>query len=131
MPTLTEPRDIFSNIASKDYLSLFEGGRPKYKAVTEILGFRKPDVAKATAVPLGSVRNDERMPQELVDRLAEWANLLNLVAGHFSGDMKRTAMWFAARNPMLGDIAPRDMVRFGRYNKLLKFVLNALTSNRK
>jgi len=131
VPTLTESRDIFSNIASKDYLSLFEGGQPKHKAVVDMLGFRKLDVAKATAVPVGSIRYDEKIPQELVDRLAEWANLLNLVAGHFSGDMKRTSMWFAAQNPMLGDMAPRDMMRYGRYSKLLKFVLNALTSNRK
>jgi len=131
MPTLTQPRDIFSNIAPQDYLSLFEGPRPKYQEVLGLLAFKKADVAKATEVPLNSVRYDEKMPKELADRIEEWANLLNLVAGHFAGDAKRTTMWFAAQNPMLGNMSPRDMVRFGRYSKLLKFILNALSGNKR
>jgi len=131
VPTITEPMAIFANIAAKDYLGSSEEGQSKHRAVVDMLGFKKLDVAKAAELKPGSVRYDERMPPELVDRMAEWANLINLVAGHFGGDMRRTATWFAARNPMLGDIAPRDMVRFGRYGKLLKFVINALTTNRK
>jgi hypothetical protein len=30
---------------------------------------------------------------------------------------------------MLGDIAPRDMIRFGRYAKLRQFVMDALSEN--
>lgn len=131
MPTLTQTRDIFSNIAQKDHLSLFPHGQPDYQAVMDLLRFKKADVAKATEVPLNSVRYDEKMPSELADRLEEWANLLNLVAGHFGGDAKKTGMWFAAVNPMLGNVSPRDMVRFGRYGKLLKFVLHALSENKR
>src|SRR5438445_8538019 len=64
MPTLTQPRDIFSNIAQKDYLSLFAGKRPKHDAVMDLLHFKKVDVAKATEVPLNSVRFDEKMPSD-------------------------------------------------------------------
>jgi len=131
MPTVIESRDIFANIAQKDYFSLFEGKRPRFQQVLGLLDFKKADVAKATEVPLNSVRYDEKMPKELADRIEEWANLLNLVAGHFDGDLNKTTRWFAAQNPMLGNIAPRDMVRFGRYSKLLKFILNAVSGNKR
>jgi len=131
MPTLVETKDIFANIAQRDYFSLFDGKRARFQEVVGLLDFKKTDVAKATEVPLNSVRYDEKMPKELADRIEEWANLLNLVAGHFGGDLDKTTRWFAAQNPMLGNVAPRDMVRFGRYNKLLKFILNAVSANRK
>lgn len=30
---------------------------------------------------------------------------------------------------MIGDISPRDMIRFGRYKRLLKFVMEARDAN--
>ncbi len=75
------------------------------------------------------VRYDERMPQILKDKLREWAILFNLVAQFFEGDPIKTALWFKTVNPMLGGISPRDMIRFGRYQKLLKFILDALSEN--
>lgn len=121
--------DIFSNIPKKDYLSLLDKGEARASKVIEFVDFRKDDVAKAAGVPSNSVRYDERMPQILKDRLREWANLLNLVAQFFEGDAIKTALWFKTTNPILGDISPRDMIRFGRYHKLLKFILNALSEN--
>jgi hypothetical protein len=38
-------------------------------------------------------------------------------------------LWFKVPNPLLGDVAPRDMIRFGRYKKLLKFIQSALEEN--
>ena len=131
MTTTLQASDIFSNIAAKDYLSVFHQNKPDCQAVLDILKFKKADVAKAVEIPLYSVRWDEKMSPELSERIAEWANLLNLVAGHFGGDAGKTALWFAAENPMLGNVSPRDMIRMGRYGKLLKFVLNALSGNRR
>jgi len=131
MTTTLQAPDIFSNIAAKDYLSVFHNNQPKYQAILDILKFRKTDVAKAVEMPVNSVRWDEKMSPELSVRIAEWANLLNLVAGHFDGDLRKTVLWFSTDNPMLGNISPRDMIKFGRYNKLLKFVLNALSGNRR
>ena len=122
MPTAPE---MFANVSKQDYLSL--EGKPA--RIVEFLDFKKDDIAKATGVPLSSVRYDAKMPVELKDRLSEWANLLNLVAGHFKGDREKTALWFITLNPLLGDVAPRDMIRFGRYKKLFKFVLNAISEN--
>lgn len=121
--------DIFSNIPKKDYLFLLNKGEACSSKVIEFVGFKKEDVAKATGVPLQSIRYDGRMPQILKDRVTEWANLFNLVAQFFDGDGVKTALWFKTTNPMLGNISPKDMLRFGRYQKLLKFVLNALSEN--
>jgi uncharacterized protein (DUF2384 family) len=121
--------NIFSNIPKKDYLSLLDKGEARASKVIEFVDFRKDDVAKAVGVPSNSVRYDERMPQILKDRLREWANLFNLVAQFFEGDAIKTALWFKTTNPMLGDITPRDMIRYGRYQKLLKFIHNALSEN--
>ncbi|MFI0436078.1 MAG: hypothetical protein ACH350_10230 [Parachlamydiaceae bacterium] len=121
--------DIFSNIPKKDFLSLFDKGEARCSKVVDFVDFRKDDVAKAVGVPSSSVRYDERMPQILKDRLREWATLFNLVAQFFEGDAMKTALWFKTTNPMLGNISPRDMIRFGKYQKLLKFILNALSEN--
>lgn len=120
----------FETVANKDYLSLFEGAHPKYKSVVDTLDFSAKDIASAAKLPINSVRLDERIPKELSVRIREWAVLLNLVAGHFKGDLQRTVSWFTVANPLLGEISPRDMIRIGRYRKLHQFVLHALAENR-
>ena len=49
-----------------------------------------------------------------------------MVAKAFDGDVDKTTAWFRARNPMLGDVSPRDMIRLGRYERLRKFIINAM-----
>ena len=133
--TASKPDNIFSNIPKKDYLHLFdksENNKPEYQKVIKFLEFQKQDVAKATDIALSSVRYEEnKIPSELSDRIAEWANLLNMVAEFFEGDAKKTALWFAQPNPLLGYVPPRDMIRFGRYRKLLRFVFNTLDENKR
>ena len=122
-------RDIFSNIPKKDYLSLFAKREAYPHKVVDFVGFKKEEVSQATGVPSNSIRYDDRMPQILKDRLRELATLFNLVAQFFEGDAEKTALWFKTPNPILGNISPRDMIRFGRYKKLLKFILNAISEN--
>jgi hypothetical protein len=38
-------------------------------------------------------------------------------------------LWFKTKNPLLGSISPRDMIRYGRYEKLRRFVMEALEEN--
>ena len=128
MPTLTE--DIFATVPKRDYLSFFEDEKPQYNRIVDFLEFKKEDISKATEVPLSSVRYDNKIPQELHERIREWAILLNLVAGHFKGDANKTALWFTIPNPLLGNITPRDMIRFGRYKKLFQFIINAVAENK-
>lgn len=129
MPTTNS--EAFSTVAKQDYLSLFDGLEPKYQDVMRIVEFQKQDVARATGVSLTSVRWDERVPAPVRERFREWANLMNLVAEFFEGDVRKTVLWFTLSNPMLGNVSPRDMIRFGRYNRLRKFIETALSENRR
>jgi hypothetical protein len=119
-------RALFATIASDDLLGFYEQGSFNPKSVAEFLALKNSDVSRATAVSRNSVRYDDAIPQPMRERLAEIANICNLVARHFDGNRQKTALWFTTKNPMLGDISPRDMIRFGRYDKLRRFVVNAL-----
>ncbi|WP_350295757.1 hypothetical protein [Limnohabitans sp. Rim8] len=66
------------------------------------------------------------MPEPVRERLQEIAITINLVAKVFGGDVDKTVTWFKTRNPLLGDISPRDMVRLGRFERLRKFILASL-----
>lgn len=122
--------DIFATVP-EDHLSLYKGNKPQYNRVAEFLNFKKEDISKATGVVQASVRYDEKMPLELKERIQEWAILLNHVAGHFKGDGRKTTLWFITPNPLLGYDTPRDMIRFGRFKKLYKFVVDALAENKR
>ena len=47
------------------------------------------------------------MPQELKERLIEWAAAINLVADFFK-DRDKTLLWFSISNPFLGDQTPKQ-----------------------
>ena len=129
MATLTN--DIFGTVSKKDYFSFFKKDKPEYNRIKKFLDFKKEDISKATGVSLNSIRFDERIPPEVQQRMKEWANLVNLVAEHFEGSAEKTALWFITPNPLLGNVTPRDMIRFGRYKKLFKFIFNALSENKR
>lgn len=120
---------IFDTVP-QDYLSFYEGSKPQYNRIAQFLHFNKEDISKATGLSKNSIRYDENMTPELKERITEWAILFNLVAGFFKGDAQKTQQWFITLNPLLGNVAPRDMIRFGRYKKLLRFVMNALAENK-
>jgi hypothetical protein len=111
-----------------DVCQLFDGSAPRVEKVLSLLGYKKKDLAEATNVPFGSIRYDNRMPSELRERITEWAIAINRVAVFFK-DQEKTMLWFKAPNPLLGEISPRDMIRQGRFRKLLKFIDNALAEN--
>jgi|SRR5579871_4339694 len=121
---------VFSTVPEKDFLKLFNGNEPNYQNVNKFTRFKKEEISKATGISVNSIRYDKNIPPELRDRFIEWGNLLNLVAGFFKGDVHKTALWFTVQNPLLGNMSPRDMIRFGRYKRLMSFVVNALEENR-
>jgi len=59
----------------------------------------------------------------------ELEQLCEKVLGFFGGDVAKTALWFRLPNPLLGDLSPRDMIRYGRYARLQEFVVEALADN--
>jgi hypothetical protein len=115
-----------------DYLNLFDQNAfVDGQKVVELLKYKKEDVSVATSIPLSSIRYEEkRMPEELRERLTQWAAALNLVAGFFH-DEKKTMVWFFMPNPLLGGMTPRDMIRVGRFKKLLNFIQAALDENQR
>ena len=109
-----------------DHFRFGRGSQFDPKKVASTLGFRKEDVSRIAAVSPSSVRYDDAIPSPVKERLNEIANTINMVANAFGGDLDKTTAWFQASNPMLGDVSPRDMIRLGRYERLRKFIVNAL-----
>ena len=73
-----------------------------------------------------AVRYDNYVPEPVRVRLEEIAETINLVTRQFNGDAAKTAAWFNARNPLLGDASPCDMIRLGRYQRLRSFIMQAM-----
>lgn len=117
---------LFSSVPN-DFMQFGLGESFEAKRVPQMLGLKKEDVAHLAEVSPNSVRYDEQIPERVRERLEEIAQTINLVAQAFDGDVQKTAAWFKLRNPMLGDVAPRDMIRLGRYERLRKFIINAMT----
>lgn len=70
------------------------------------------------------------MKADIENRLKEWAVAINLVAGFFK-DQDKTMLWFQTPNPLLGNVSPAEMIKMGRFLKLLRFIQTALEDNRK
>ncbi len=109
-----------------DLLHFGHGDSFDAKRVSSLLGLKKEDVSRLASVSVKSVRYDDAIPEQVRERLEEIASTINMVAKAFDGDAEKTSAWFRARNPMLGDVSPRDMIRLGRYERLRKFIINAM-----
>ena len=114
----------FDVVFQNDHLDFFDGKKLQARRVVDFLGLTNADVSKITDVSKSTVRYDERIPREVYDRLLEIANLCNLVAEFFPREPHKVQLWFTTPNPQFGNISPRDMIRFGRLNKLRQFVLD-------
>jgi hypothetical protein len=121
---------LFSTIPREDYVHLFHNGEPDGNKVVDFLKYKKEDVATAANIPISSVRYDQKIPAELKERLTEWAIAINLVAEFFQ-DEEKTMLWFAMPNILLGGMSPREMIRVGRFKKLLNFIQTALDENKR
>ena len=123
--TTARRSSIASHIARRDLLGLYRGGDPDYKRIADLVQLSKADLSKLANVAKSSVRFDASIPGPVAERLREIANIANLVAEYFDGDVQKVALWFELQNPMLGSISPRNLIRGGRYKRLLNFVLDA------
>lgn len=50
-----------------------------------------------------------------------------MVFRYFDGDPEKIHDWFTTPNPLLGQVAPVDMLKYGRGEKLLQFVKERMT----
>jgi putative toxin-antitoxin system antitoxin component (TIGR02293 family) len=117
--------DLFRTISRKDSLHFWNDGSLDYQRVRDFTGLDAADLARITGLAKSSVRYDEKAPKEVREHLENVANICNLVFQFFQDDIK-TKLWLQTPNPMLGNVSPRDMIRFGRYAKLLRFVTQAM-----
>lgn len=124
-------RELFGTVPDRDYLGFWANQTLNAREVAGFLDLDKRAVAKLAGVAPASVRFDQKIPKEVLDRLKEIANICGLVAQFFAGDATKTALWFQTKNPLLGNISPRDMIRYGRYEKLRRFVMSAMEENAK
>lgn len=120
---------LFDTVSQADPLKFWANHGLDYKKVTEFLDFDSNELSKLGGVSKRSVRLDERIPGELRIRLEEIANIVSLVAEYFDGNPAKTALWFRTPNPLLGGLSPRDMIRYGRYKRLMKFIASARQAN--
>lgn len=109
-----------------DHLGFGYGDSFDAKAVSAALGLKNQDVSRLASVSAASVRYDASMPEQVRERLEEIASTMNMVADAFEGDGDKARAWFRARNPLLGDVSPKEMIRLGRYERLRKFIINAM-----
>lgn len=110
----------------EDLLEFGHGQSFDAKKAAQFLSLKKADVGRIASVAESSVRWDQNIPEAVRDRMEEIASIANMVARQFSGDPHKTAAWFKARNPLLGDISPREMIRLGRYDRLRRFIIDAM-----
>lgn len=120
---------LFSTVPAQDVLHFGRGEAFDAKRVADWFDLDKQAVSRISSVAKSSVRYDDHIPRAVKERLEEIGSIANMVAERFEGDSAKAALWFRTRNPMLGDISPRDMIRLGRYDKLRKFIVNAVASN--
>jgi len=122
------PIGLFDNIAD-DVLQFGIGSSFNAKKVPELLNLKREDISRIASVSVKSVRYDHAIPDQMKERLEEIANTINMVAKVFDGNVEKTCAWFRVKNPLLGDVSPRDMIRLGRYERLRKFIISAMSKN--
>jgi len=57
--------------------------------------------------------------------------ILRGLCDFFDYDIGNINLWLSSKNPLLGNVSPRQMIKFGRHEKLLEIVKYQLSQNRK
>ena len=117
---------LFQTVPRQDHLGFWADQTLNAKKVAAFLDLDKREVAKVASVAPSSVRFDHKIPIEVRERLEEIASTISLVAQFFEEETTKTALWFRTKNPLLGEVSPREMIRLGRYEKLRRFVTEAV-----
>ncbi len=120
-----EVANIMETVARTDHLNLRFGDAFDYRKIANMVELTKPEISQMTDVKVSRVRFDRQIPTAVRKRLEEIGNILNLVAVYFDGDAQKTTLWFTTKNPGLGNISPRDMIRMNRHHNLRNFILAA------
>lgn len=114
---------LFKTVAQQDYIGISKAG---IKAVIEFLNLDEYDISKTCGLSKKRTTQTSRLPRHAQETLEEIGDTINITTSFYEGDLSKTAMWFRTPNPMLNDLTPRDMVRFGMHEKLRKFIIDAV-----
>jgi len=117
---------LFSNLPQGDPLGFGMGAQFHPEKVRDFLQLKKEEVSRLADVSINSVRFDAAIPAAVLEHFEEIAVTCNMVAEAFGGDADKTALWFRTKNPMLGDVSPRDMIRLRRFDRLRRFIIGAM-----
>lgn len=117
---------IFQNLPQGDPLGFGLGRKFHPEKVRDFLDLSKDEVSRLANVSVKSVRFDDAIPAAVLKCFEEIAVTCSLVAEVFDGDAGKTALWFRTKNPMLGDVSPRDMIRLRRFDRLRRFIKGAI-----
>lgn len=129
---MSQSQTLFSTVHQSDPNKFWatESGELNARAVADFLELDSNDVSKIAHVSKASVRYDKKIPNDVLQHLSQVANICNLVTEALNNDIAKTSLWFRTPNPLLGEVTPRDMIRMGRYEKLKKFILDAMGRGR-
>ena len=123
---MTSAAALFNNLPRGDPLGFGIGQQFHPEKVRDFLRLKKEDVARLADVSIHSVRYDAAIPTAVLEKFEEIAVACNMVAEAMGGDADKTSLWFRTKNPMLGDVSPRDMVRLRRFDRLRRFIIGAV-----
>lgn len=93
--------------------------------VINFLDLTKNDVSKAFDVPKHLIKYNNKAPKDLLDKINEMALVCELVTDFFDGNKEKAYLWFQTRNTSLGNVSPRDMIRFGKFSILKSFIFSS------
>jgi hypothetical protein len=120
---------MFAPVTQHKFPAIYDGEAVNFKAVMAVLDLRREDLAAINGIKIDSVRYDSRMPEAQRDFLLKCAVAIDHVAEYFEDQHTKIKAWFSTPNPLLGGVSARQMIRLGRIDKLLAFIIDAKQGN--
>lgn len=120
--------DLFKTVPSKKWPPLYHlSGELNYRFIVDFLGIKYRDLSIVFGVKESSIRFDERMPVKMKQYLILTGAAIDHIADYFDGNYAKIEAWFKTKNLNIGGCAPVEMVRVGRVERLLQFIVDART----
>ena len=120
----------FDNFPVADLLGFGAGEAFRPEQVRDFLRLESEDISRLANMSIAQVRLNTKVPVVLREKFAEIAVTCNVVAHIFGGDVDKTSLWFRVKNPSIGDVAPREMIRLCRFDRLRRHIANAVVDLR-
>ena len=113
---------IYIETVLNDDLHLFTDKVVNEQMLINFLGLTVEDISKFTGVPKADIIVDSKTSIITSEKLHAIAIMCQKISDFYQGDGESVVDWFQFANPLLGNISPTDMIRFGRLDKLSLFI---------